>query len=108
VELGKRELGFSKDDITRDVDVTRGNVETFESLVKVAITQKGTPGRSILEFMRVVRTKVGPARAPEHTKIRIVWGSTEKAMKWSIVIKNLCKCSINQVSDSEEGLVPIL
>jgi hypothetical protein len=76
--------------------------------VKVVVAKKGTPSRPKLKFMRIIWAKIGPARTPKHVKVRVVGISTEKKMEWSIIIKEICRGVVDEMSGGKKGLIPIL
>ena len=68
MEMSKRIDGFIKHHVSRDVNTTRGNIQTFETLMHVTVAKKHTLLRSKLKFAIIVRPEVGPTCTPEGTK----------------------------------------
>jgi hypothetical protein len=73
-----------KNNITGYVDAPSGEVQTFEAFVHVTIAKKNAPDRSKLEFVRIVRSEVGPTGTTEDSKIGVVRLGAKEAVNWGI------------------------
>jgi hypothetical protein len=52
--------------------MTCGDIQALETLVHIAIAKEGTSSGSILEFMRIIQLKVGPASTTKDSEARVV------------------------------------
>jgi hypothetical protein len=64
--------GFIENDAPRDINMTCGDIQALETLVHIAIAKEGTSSGSILEFMRIIQLKVGPASTTKDSEARVV------------------------------------
>jgi hypothetical protein len=95
VERSKGEHRLIKNDITRDVDTTLGDVKTLEAFVKITITKKGTLFGPKLEFTRIVRSQIRPTSTPEGAKGKIIWFVMKKAFKRSLTMNDFARKTID-------------
>jgi hypothetical protein len=105
-ESGIREHGFIKNDVTGDVNATRGFIKTLVALVHRTIAQENTHLGSKLEFVSIILAKTRPTRTTKDTEKLVIRLNFEKAEKWCLFVKNRCRHAINQVASRQEGLIP--
>jgi hypothetical protein len=70
--INKGEHMFIKDNIPRDINTIRRNVETLIPLVERTIPKKHTLFGSIFKFMVIVRTKVRPTGTTKNLEERVI------------------------------------
>jgi hypothetical protein len=103
---GIRKHGFIKDNVTGDVDTTRGFIKALVALVHRTIAQENTHLGSKLEFVSIILTKTWPTRTAKDTEKLVIGLNFEKAKKWCLFVKNRSRHAINQVASRQEGLIP--
>jgi hypothetical protein len=81
----KREYVFIKDDILRNVNVTFSNVQTFETLVHVAVSKKHAMGGLKFKFVRVGWSEIRLARTSKIPKTGVIRLGMQKCMKWCVI-----------------------
>lgn len=80
VEFRKRKDRLIENNITRDVNTSSRYVKTLVTLMKWAIPDECTPGRTELKFVFIERTKIRPNCAPKNTKEGVVRCNVEKTL----------------------------
>jgi len=73
MQLRERKNRFIKNDISRDVNTPGRNIKTLVTLLKVAIAKKGTPFRTELKFVGIMRAKIWPTGTTKNVKPVIIW-----------------------------------
>ena len=68
----KRKDWLAKNNITRDVDASRGPIQTLVSFVHRTIDEENTQFGAEIKFVCIVLTEARPARATKNTQESIV------------------------------------
>jgi hypothetical protein len=71
-----RKICFIKNNISRNIEMASGYIETFEALMYITIAKKNTLNRSVLKFVQVIWAQIWPASTLKHLEARVVWCST--------------------------------
>ena len=72
-------------------------MKTLIAFVRRAIAKKDTFSTSKLEFMMIVRSEIGVARATKDFHECIIWWFMKKYLKWGLIVENRCRKSINKI-----------
>ena len=107
-QVKKRNQVFIKYNVTRNINVICGNVETVVALMLRTIPKKNTLFRAKLKFAMVVWMKVRPTRTTKHFEERIVRNFLKKELKWCFHLEDMSGEPINQETSCEEGITPKL
>jgi hypothetical protein len=104
---GKRKDLLIKYHIARYINASSGPVKALVSFVFGTISKKSTLSRAEGEFMVVIRAQIWPACAPKRAQESVVGLLIEEAGDRCRVLKSFGGHSVNEVTCSEKGFVPI-
>jgi hypothetical protein len=83
---GIGENRFIEDDITRDVNTTRGAIKTFIPLMHRTIPKEGAHSGTKRELMCIILAQTGPTCTTKYAKKGVVWLDLEKAMNGRVLL----------------------
>ena len=98
---GIRKNRLVENNITRDVDTSRGTIKTLVSLMHRTIAQENTHGGSESKF-----AQTRPAGAPKSAKELIIRVHLKESIYGCILLKNRCRHAINEIACRKKSLIP--
>jgi hypothetical protein len=104
---GIRKHRLVKNDVTGNINTSRGPIETFVSLMHRTIPKKRTHSGSESELACIILTQTRPACATKGAKESVIGLNSKKAMEGCVLMQNRSRHAIYKVAGNEERLVPI-
>jgi hypothetical protein len=95
-----------KDCISRNINMTSSHIQTLDTFVECAISQKHTTCGSVSKISFVIGTMVWPTNTPKNPKRIIIWRSMKEALNESLIINNFARNKINKKCGCKEGFIP--
>ena len=102
--IGKNRL--VENNITGDVDTSRGTIKTLVSLMHRTIAQENTHGGSESKLVCIIFAQTRPAGAPKSAKKLIIGVHLKETIYGCILLKNRCRHAINEIACRKECLIP--
>jgi hypothetical protein len=98
---------FVKNNIPRDINPIRRNVETLITLVQRAIAQENTFFRSEIKFMIVVLTNMMPTCTSKYLKKGVIGSFMKKTLKVCLHVNGATRKLVYQKTGSRKRIIPI-
>jgi hypothetical protein len=95
-----------KDCISRNINMTSSHIQTLDTFVECAISQKHTTCGSVSKISFVIGTMVWPTNTPKNPKRIIIWFDLEKAFYMSLIVDNFTGKKIYKKGGCEESFIP--
>ena len=105
-KVGKGKNMLIKHDVPRYIDTISGNMKTFVTFMKRAITKKNTLLGTKLELTLVIWTEMGPASTPKHLEKGVVRLFIKENFNGSLHIQNTSGSTIDEKTCSGESITP--
>jgi hypothetical protein len=83
---GIRENRFIEDDITRDINTSRGAIKTLIPLMHRTIPEEGAHSGTKRELMCIILAQTGLTCTTKYAKKGVVWINLEKAMNGCVLL----------------------
>ena len=105
-EFGKGKNMLIKHNMPRDVGTISGNMKTFVSFMKRAITKKNTLLGTKLELTLIIWTEMGPSSTPKHLEKGVVRLFIKENFNGRLHIQNTSRSTVDERACSDERITP--
>ena len=102
--IGKNRL--VENNITGDVDTSRGTIKTLVSLMPRTIAQENTHGGTESKLVCIIFAQTRLAGATKSAKNLVIGVHLKETIDGCILLKNRCRHAINEIACRKECLIP--
>lgn len=106
MQRGKMCNALIKHNISRDVYVTRWEIQALETLVLLTISLENTLFRSELKLAFIEGAKIWPTHAPKNSKRLLISFDMKQALNRCLKLYNLARGMIDYIHSNTKSFVP--